>query len=328
MTKESERSTVRPLSPLKRKPEDTQIGPPKKLVKPDGEQSASGSNNRPSSSSGLAPKLAATSLSKAGTANGAKGAQTTTDAPSSSKYTAHDASSANPAGGKKKSYKDMMARARAAQATQPQTPPSGQIRHSTAVSKKKVERREAREQARQATKSGKELKFAPEVSKSGSSTTKTSPSGKNAKNNPVEAAVKKKKERPPLEYKGTMRGSAATSATKAPLNKPSVAPMKRKEPPKYNSESDSDVEVPELGKRYTYADSSDEEEDEGYDSEASSEMEGAGFDALEAEEQASLRAARKEDAQALEEEESHRLEKLARKKKLQQLASKAHKPRF
>ena len=221
----------------------------------------------------------------------------------------------------------MMARARAAQSTQPSAPPVGQIKHSASVSKKKIERREAREQARQAHKTGSGSKDATVPLRPDSPAAKSSLSKKSVKQTQTEAAARKKKERPPLEYKGTMRGSANSSASKAVPNNQTTVSRNGKQPYGNSSGSGSDLETSDLGKKYTYADDSDEEDD-GYDSEGSSDMEGGGFDTLEAEEEASLRAARKEDAQALQEEETHRLEKLERKKKLQQLASRAPKQRF
>jgi len=69
-------------------------------------------------------------------------------------------------------------------------------------------------------------------------------------------------------------------------------------------------------KRYIYAASEDEDD---YDDE-SDDMEAYGYDDLEREEMESLRAAQKEDAEALRQESEHRKEKNARKAALQRLA--------
>lgn len=184
---------------------------------------------------------------------------------------------------------------------------------------------EARKRARQALKDGKDPKAALAKANVDSKVVKSKGATKQA----MEPQVKKKKERAPLEYKGTMRGTG--SMPPRPVNtKPDVSSAKKKTTAGYSSASGSEMDAPELGKRYRYADYDDEEDEEedDYESEGSEDMEGGGFDELEAEEEASLRAARKEDLQALREEEAHRKEKLDRKNKLKALASKAKPQRY
>ncbi|EME87154.1 uncharacterized protein MYCFIDRAFT_89033 [Pseudocercospora fijiensis CIRAD86] len=66
----------------------------------------------------------------------------------------------------------------------------------------------------------------------------------------------------------------------------------------------------------------DEDEQEGYDSYESDDME-AGFDDVDGEEQLALKSAKKEDLEALQEEERHRREKEERKRKLAALSKTA-----
>ena len=318
-------SSPRSTSPLKRKTNDALGGPPKKLPKQDGQKEAISSGNRPSSSNGLAPKLAATSLNKGSTTNNSKPRQQMSNALAQNPETQAGTTSGAVAP-KKGSYRDMMQRAQAAQASKPAAVAPGQIKHTTTVSKKKLERREAREQARQAVKEGKSGKAASQTP--GILSAKTGQAKKPGKPLPTEQAVKKKKDRPPLEYKGTMRSSVSAPTPKPGPSKAPAASSKKSSADDYSSDSDAEEAAPDIGKRYRYAgDYTDEEEDPGYESEESSDMGGGGFDALEAEEELSLRAARKEDADALREEEAHRAEKLARRNKLAQLAAKASKPR-
>lgn len=120
----------------------------------------------------------------------------------------------------------------------------------------------------------------------------------------------KKKERPPLDYKGTMRSQPSYKPRPAATARSTYAPRTRRD--EYEDEDMEDDDDP-YAKRYRYAGSSDEDEDEDDD------MVGGGFDELEAEEELSLRAARQEDAAALREEAAHRNEKLTRKKQLEAL---------
>ena len=109
-----------------------------------------------------------------------------------------------------------------------------------------------------------------------------------------------KKAGPEISYRGTMRKAGSGEA-------------------KLKSKDKKDLGQDKYGGYASWSDLDDAEEvEEDYDSEGSSAME-EGFDDMEREELAALRAARKEDQEALEEEERHRQEKLARKKRLQDL---------
>lgn len=103
-----------------------------------------------------------------------------------------------------------------------------------------------------------------------------------------------------LGYKGTMKAAGHEKPASKPVAKKGLGQDKYGG---YASWSDLD-------------EAEDDEED--YDSGGSSDMEG-GFDDVEREEIAALRAARREDQEALQEEERHRQDKLDRKKRLEAL---------
>lgn len=112
-----------------------------------------------------------------------------------------------------------------------------------------------------------------------------------------------KKRAEPLAYRGTMRA---------------VGPGESKEKLKAKGQAQD-----KYGGYASWSDLDDaEDEEEGYGSDASSDMEG-GFDDMEEEETSALRAAKKEDQEALAEEEAHRKEKLARKRRLEELSKHA-----
>ena len=120
-----------------------------------------------------------------------------------------------------------------------------------------------------------------------------------AKPGPTETSYKgtMKKKAEPLAYKGTMRAVGAGEA---------------KEKAKAKGQAQD---------RY-WSDLDDAEDEDDIRSDASSDMEG-GFDDMEEEETIALKAARKEDAEALAEEEAHRKEKLARQRRLEELSKAA-----
>lgn len=128
--------------------------------------------------------------------------------------------------------------------------------------------------------------------------------GPQAKKGPVQVGYSGTMRKPPaaVGYTGTMR--AKDPAKPAP-------PVKQKD--KFGGQD-------RYGGYASWSDlSGAEEEEEDYGSE-SDDMEG-GFDDLEREEAATARLARREDLEALAEEERHKKEKLERKKKLEALAS-------
>ncbi|WPG97388.1 Hypothetical protein R9X50_00016300 [Acrodontium crateriforme] len=142
--------------------------------------------------------------------------------------------------------------------------------------------------------------------------------GKNGTSVGAKAPVVQKKTPVPLGYQGTMkkvpteplyRGTmrAAGLGSAAPKAKQKGAAQDKYGG--YASWSDLD-------------DAEDDEDEGGYDSYDSDDMEG-GFDDVEAEEQAALRLARREDKEAADEEERLRREKLQRKQKLVELSKTA-----
>ena len=243
--------------------------------------------------------------------SGRLGAEDSKLASSMTKKPATKPSEASGATAKKGSFREIMARAEAAKAAARDL---GQIKHKSGQKLSRRARRIAQEQ--EATKRPKKA-------------TALAGQGKRMERGRLQETAgqpaKAKPKRPPLEYKGTMRSSASSSqAQKAP--KPSM--LAHRSGPKgraSNRHTPSHEDIAE--KHYTYA-GSDEEDTEGEELEASDEMQGGGFDELEEEEEQSLRVARKEDAEALRQENEHRRLKIERKKKLEQLAAKAPKARY
>ncbi|USW48099.1 Putative chromatin SPT2 [Septoria linicola] len=119
--------------------------------------------------------------------------------------------------------------------------------------------------------------------------------------------MKKTPVQPQIAYKGTMKKSEPGAP---PARPPAKKGMGQDKYGGYASWSDLDDAE------------EDDEEGEGYGSDESDDMD-AGFDDMAREEEMALRAARKEDQEALEEEERHRREKLERKKKLEALSKSA-----
>lgn len=180
---------------------------------------------------------------------------------------------------------------------------------TSAIKHKPVERLSKRERARQAEEAAKQQKAGSKAAKlaandrSRSGTPVDAKSGlKKAPEPTYKGTMKKPVERQEFTYKGTMRKvepgapKAKTAATKACESR-------------YNGYvSWSDL------------DEAEDDEEEGYDSE--SDMD-AGFDDMETEERRALAAAKKEDQEALAEEERHKRDKLERKRKLQALSKSA-----
>ncbi|KAM3418596.1 hypothetical protein BST61_g4572 [Cercospora zeina] len=117
--------------------------------------------------------------------------------------------------------------------------------------------------------------------------------------------MKKTPVQPEISYKGTMKRAEPGAAPSKPVAKKGLGQDKYGG---YASWSDLDE--------------AEDEDEEGYGSDGSDDMD-AGFDDMAREEELALRAARKEDQEALEEEERHRREKLERKKKLEALSKSA-----
>lgn len=202
-----------------------------------------------------------------------------------------------------------MAKAQAAQEAAKAAGPS-QIKH------KPVEKLSRREKARmleepkaQERAAAKGLKGHAAAGPKGDRSRSGTPIGPGQKKKLAELSYKgtmKKPapEREPLSYKGTMR-KVDPDAVREKEKKKRLADDKYSG---YVSWSDLD--------------DAEEEDQDDYESDASSDMEG-GFDDVEREEMSALRAARKEDQEALQEEERLKREKLERKRKLQLLSKSA-----
>ena len=190
-----------------------------------------------------------------------------------------------------------MERAKAAQEDAKAKASAG-IKHKPMEKMSRKERLRMMEEAKAEHKSVKRRKQNySDRSRSGTPvTTKAGPTETSFK-----GAMKKKAE--PLAYRGTMRA---------------VGPGEAKEKQKTKGQAQD--------KYGGYADWSDlddmEDEEEGYGSDGSSDMD-AGWDDVEEEESRALRVARKEDQEALEEEERLRRDKMQRKKRLEELSRSA-----
>ncbi|KAI9719146.1 MAG: hypothetical protein M1828_006328 [Chrysothrix sp. TS-e1954] len=218
---------------------------------------------------------------------------------------------------KKGSYKEILARAQAAKSTPASV---GKITHKTQqfVSKREREKQEA--------EAKEKLKAGQRATKRGTSGTDKRVNGKGAVSK-LQQPAQIKKDRPALEYQGTARPTGhARSKTTGPSRPMKSTTQKRKRGGDNFVELDDDEEDVSGSKRYRYAGSSEEPgegSEDGSDDDDLEDMGGGGFAELEEEEERALRAARKEDAEALQEENAHKLAKAERKKKLAALAAKA-----
>lgn len=180
---------------------------------------------------------------------------------------------------------------------------------SSTIKHKPVERLSKRERARLAEDAARQQK-------AGGKAGKLAATDRSRSGTPVEAKGGIKKAAEPT-YKGTMKkqverqeftykGTARKAEPGAPKVKTAATKARESKYNGYVSWSDLDE--------------AEDDEEEGYDSE--SDMD-AGFDDMESEEQMALAAAKKEDQEALAEEEAHKREKLERKRKLQALSKSA-----
>ncbi|KAF2151320.1 hypothetical protein K461DRAFT_322585 [Myriangium duriaei CBS 260.36] len=210
---------------------------------------------------------------------------------------------------KKGGYLAMLERAKAHQEA---AKPFGQIKHQKTTEKERLSRKEKERQAAEAAAAAKKdpkPKMASKATVARGATSQTSRvKSPDAKKRKIE-----------VEYKGTMRPVAAKPAYTGTM-RTGDASVKRahtgfnngrsSKPPSYRYAEDYDDEE------------EDEEEDEDmddYDS-ASSDME-AGMDEIDTEEMFSSRLAKKEDEEALREENELKRQKLERKRKLEALAA-------
>ncbi|KAL1651238.1 hypothetical protein SLS58_000577 [Diplodia intermedia] len=221
---------------------------------------------------------------------------------------------------KKGSYQEILARAKAAQQ---EKPPVGAIKHKPLEKLTKKEKLALHEKNKQAAAAAKDPKLAL---KQGLKPGLKGPAkGVDAK---AGEPAKEKKKAPDLGYQGTMRGAmrpaAKEPAYQGTMHKGAAAVRRPGLDRGDRSRSGSLGPRPPVEKRYRYVE--DDEEEEDYESEGSSDMEAGIFD-VDQEEQMSLRVARKEDEEALREEEALKRKKLERKQMLERMNSQAKKKR-
>ncbi|TVY86431.1 hypothetical protein LAWI1_G008889, partial [Lachnellula willkommii] len=218
---------------------------------------------------------------------------------------------------KKGSFAEIMARGKAVQATRGQV---GQIRHKRI--EKLPSKREMKEMKGGGVRSGKNTgpgsgsaggKFQNGVAQNGKSGAGVSGSGiKGIRKGEIGQEPEKKVKKAAMAttgYSGTARPKPGSSSTSK--SRPAARP-----PPSSSKQ------------RYTYASEGEEDEEEedvemdqgGYASDVSSDMEAAAFE-VDEEEEFAARMARKEDAEALAEENRLKKEKAEKKKRLMEMAA-------
>lgn len=208
---------------------------------------------------------------------------------------------------KKGSFAEIMARGKAVQATR--APQVGKIQHKRIEklpSKKEREEMKAQKGTHLQKNLGPGGKFA---AKHGAMLGKAEDKKANGKSAPPEPEKKVKKAAlATTGYSGTARPRPGAS-------KPGA-----QRPPASSSRYERDRLSSKL---YTYAseEEDDMEEQEDYESDASSDMEAAAFE-VDEEEEFAARAARKEDAEALMEENRLKREKAEKKRRLEAMAAK------
>lgn len=311
--------------PLKRKAtEDLDIGIPKSqkqlpVVRPDGTPSGSISApvpyrgtarpDAPKQPTKLTPKPQVGSSSTASTIKIEK-----KSAPAPNNAPPAAAPPANTAAPKKGSYAEIMARAKAAAAKETLAS-AGTIKHKQTEKLSRKERLALQEAAKAKGKAGTlggKNKVGERIQVSDRSRTGSSEAAARKPGEPV----KEKRKPVDLGYKGTMRpvsaepqykgtmGLARPGQTRRPVSKASRAPAR--------------------GPRY--ASYSEEEEEDDYESDVSSDMEAGVFD-VDQEEAEALKVARKEDAREAAAEAEHRRQKAERKKMLEKMNAERAKKR-
>lgn len=235
----------------------------------------------------------------------------TTSKPQTSSSPAPTAN-ANGASAPKRGFASIMAKAQAAQE-------AANAAGSSAIKHKPVEKLTRRERLRMA----EEQKAAAKGGKGAGAGARGGAHGDRSRSGTPNAPAGQKKKAPELSYKGTMKNPASTAPTKPAREPLSYKGTARKSSPATAAAAQKKKRLQDdkYSGYVSWSDLDDAEDDEGpddYESDVSSDMEG-GFDDVEKEEQSALRAARKEDQEALEEEERLKREKEARKKRLQML---------
>jgi hypothetical protein len=196
---------------------------------------------------------------------------------------------------------------------------AGQIKHKPVEKLTKKDRLRMIEEARAAAK-GK-----PVTNKDAKTGSKSMGRSAEPSVDPKTGVLSKDKRKPvEVAYKGTMRANAPAAPAYRGTMGGSGGASARKSTPKASASSRSGYGA---GPRYaTYSDEEedDDEEDELDEYDSGSDME-AGVDEMYDEEESSARIAKREDALALAEENELKRQKLERKRKLEELASKQKK---
>lgn len=292
-----------PLNGTKRKAEDTSSHPPEKLIKPN---PTPATNNKVTHRPAAPPLNAPKPTNKHLTVPKPKLDATSIPPPkpNSAPTTPTSATAKVPSKG---SYAELMARAKQAQTDKAQQTQVGVIKHQATHREKVSKVAERKRQEEEKAKAGKDktTNGRPALGRQQIKSRSSSPAKK------TDQAKVPRAPRPPLHapqtssYKGTM-GTAPGRAGKPP-------PKARRKYDEYlgtDEEEDSD----DMG---GYG----EDEEEGYGSDASSDME-AGLDDLDQEEQRALRYAKEEDAREQALENKLKREKDEKRKKLEALAKK------
>ena len=237
----------------------------------------------------------------------------------------NDGPKAAPKPPKKGSYAEIMARGKAAQATLGQI---GKIQHKR-IEKPPSKRERAQMKAQKTQKVQKAFAPNSKFQTGDQPHLKDGRNGSRENNGKVSSgpALEKKVKKAGLAttgYTGTAR--PLTGGAKGPSRPSASASSSRHDRDMYGFERRGS------SRQYGYASEEAEEEEEeengdDYDSDASSDMEAAAFEVDEEEEMAS-RIARREDAEALAEENRLKREKEEKKRKLAAMAAKAKSRRF
>ncbi|KAF2214876.1 hypothetical protein CERZMDRAFT_105308 [Cercospora zeae-maydis SCOH1-5] len=294
---------------VKRKPEEHLSAPPAKTVRTEVKVPV-----RPSAANGTSVKTSSSppgiNASYRGTARSAQASgparpSTAHGKPISSASMPVTASAAPSAAKPKRGFASLLEKAKAAQEAV-KAAGTNTIKHKPVEKLTKKDRLKQHEEMKQ--KPGQKSGHMALAHRSRSGTPADGKSAAHKRSAPEPAykgTMKKTPVQPEISYKGTMKRAEPGAAPSKPVAKKGLGQDKYGG---YASWSDLDE--------------AEDDAEEGYGSDESDDMD-AGFDDMAREEELALRAARKEDQEALEEEERHRREKLERKKKLEALSKSA-----
>jgi protein SPT2 len=208
---------------------------------------------------------------------------------------------------KKGSFAEIMARGKAVQATRGQV---GKIQH------KRIEKQPSkREREEMKTQNGAQLQ--KNLGPNGKFKTAVPPNGK----------VMKVHGKAPAEPEKKIKKAALATTGYAGTARPKPGQHSKASASRPAASASASYRGPSASKRYTYASEEEDEEEEvdeqeDYASDVSSDMEAAAFE-VDEEEEFAARVARKEDAEALAEENRLKKEKAEKKRRLMAMAAKA-----